>query len=71
MARWISGAVRVKRRERLRRLESRSGSVKALCRLEGGSIGARDQGRRRPCRVGSVSSTASATGRTRPPPKKC
>ena len=73
MARRINGAVRVEWRDRLRRFQCRSGSVEAFCRLEGGSIGALYQWRRRlggVGRAGGVSPTASAEGLTRPPPQK-
>ncbi|MFM7158995.1 MAG: IS66 family insertion sequence element accessory protein TnpA [Planctomycetaceae bacterium] len=60
MARSVSDADRVRWRERLRRFECRSGSVEAFCRLEGISIGALYQWRRRLARESGRSSSRQA-----------
>jgi transposase-like protein len=63
MARSVSDADRVRWRERLRRFERRSGSFGAFCRLEGISVGALYQWRRRLAREsGRSSNRQSRTG---------
>jgi hypothetical protein len=60
MARSVSDADRVRWRERLWRFERRSGSVEAFCRLEGISIDALYQWRRRLARESRRSSNRHA-----------
>ncbi|MFM7158992.1 MAG: IS66 family insertion sequence element accessory protein TnpA [Planctomycetaceae bacterium] len=63
MARSVSDVDRVRWRERLRRFECRSGSVWAFCRLEGISVVALYQWRRRlACESGRSSSRQARTG---------